>query len=458
MFRLSQALRPCSTPRLGVCQTSLTSMFDRGYATQEDQSGPEQDTRTRSITQELFGENLYQTINKHVPHMPRRSHHPYRNMFPWNSIDDFTEHLVSSVCYNDGRLVCLVKPWGVGHHEVMDQNQSRKNLDSSVYRILGMPKFCLDDAINHLRTELQMPTLKQFKSLDRYKSGIVMYAADEETPLLVNKAFERARAAKEPIYRHFAVTKGIPALRTSFVSERVAMELKEIGTTTIMEPVITSLKNVSQNNIKHHKVFPFTVEMRLLQTNKKDAAALVEVATTGDKYDFLRAYLANKASFILGLSLNGFDHDFQLTSSFAGDSRFSNRVRTVLGAPVRISPILAHNARDFEPLTENLKSKLKVSSNAQIPLHLHLNEIKLVGGYETKRRSKSKSDDSDNEKGKTRKKKEDIIISCNALPPHLEWTLQQLQLCPSSDAYQQDTHEDDLMPKNNSKRETSYQL
>lgn len=317
--------------------------------------------------------------------------HPFQQMFPWRSLEQFTKRIEDSILYQDDKIVAIEKPWGVGIHRPHPtiKKQTEYLMEALSF---GDPRFCIDDALPFLQDNMRVKNLRTVRPLDRFESGIVLLAKDEDGERAIAKSWKRAKTLAKPHLKYWCITKGYPVIEGNIVSEKVC--LKKIDADELAEykePIVVSEKSFSKRFVQIHQQ-DFTrgqVDLHVLDSNKTLAVSLMEIATTNMKFSFVRCYAASKTSFVIG------------------DTRFAKRVRHVLGVPFTLQPGGIPANDSYEPLPWPLRKKLLVAQNSEVPLLMHLRAINLHSYLP---------------------KKQDLIISSSKLPHHFEWALNRLNL------------------------------
>lgn len=321
----------------------------------------------------------------------------YRNLYPWSSLSQFVDQLVSTIAYksHDNSLIALNKPFGVGTYTAIDKNVNKTNQDKLLYQLSGHPRYCLQDALDSISQEFKSPAPYQvLKGIDRYVSGLVLITNDYKKH---RQNFERSistsRINKCPPYGFRAITSGYPLIKSDRIWERVGCELIEIDELgDYKEPIICANPGFSFKKKKANKKM-FQVEMVIKKISQQYSTSLVEIYVSNMSWDIVRCYISSKTSFILG------------------DVRFSRRIREVLGKGIQVSAFRSSHRFDdnYEPLSSELRKVLGVSKNATIPLMLDLHELRL--------------------KNYCRKEKDrDLIIRSPHMPLHFAATAQILNL------------------------------
>lgn len=244
-----------------------------------------------------------------------------------------------------------------------------------------------------LEFRLRTNSLKVCKSIDRFQSGVVLLCKNQEGAEKVRKAGRRARAMGQPFMTFWCICRGYPVTSKSDKKiERVGIRLLEVDELgDYKEPVILSEFTTSQ--MKREEDFKVVrADCRVLDSNSKLSASLIEISCDTTKWRFIQAYAAFRTSFILG------------------DVRFSRRVGQLLGNPTTLVPqkINSPGYSDYEPLHSKVRKQLKVARNSEIPLMIHHKKI-ILPMYRWKER-------------------ESLKIESRMLPPHFEWTAKSLGL------------------------------
>lgn len=323
--------------------------------------------------------------------------HPYHNLFEWKSMREFTQMLANNVVYNDGNLIAICKPWGVGIHtshvNINDRNSYLLN-----NTITGSSKYCISESLETLSQLIGVKKLKFVKTVDRYMSGILLLATNELTEKSVIKSINRSKPMEIPFMKFWCITRGYPDINENTVKERVGIKLIEIDELgDHKESIIISSDKLTNNMRKRKeskydglKVCTVLSQIKIIDKNKSLSAALVELSSTSTKHHFIQCYLANTASFVLG------------------DIRYSRRVKHIMGTPMSVNPTKLNFNEDLEPLPNNICKHLRIRGNSYIPLMIHLKSITLPKYLN----------------------KNDLVIDTNIplIPEHFMWTLNKLQL------------------------------
>ena len=232
--------------------------------------------------------------------------HPYKNMYHWKSLREFSQHLADSKVYFDGKLLAIVKPWGVGIHKV-HVNVNERNSHLAKCMVPGSPNYCVRDSLDHLCQLFDVNSLRIVKTVNRFASGIILLATDKDTESKVNKAIRRAAALEVPAMTFWCVTKGWPTICGDSLKERVGLKLLEIDELgDHKQTMIVRAEDLTNRMRKRNPqsdgmiVTPALVELKTVGVNKALGVACLQLSTNVTKWNFIECYLAYKASFVLG--------------------------------------------------------------------------------------------------------------------------------------------------------------
>lgn len=242
------------------------------------------------------------------------SNHIYRNLFPWKSLQDFVQVLLKNVIYNDGRMIAIAKPYGVGIHTPYFKATSRSKylLESA---ILGDVKYCIKDGLKLLGEQLNVKNLQISKTSDRFMSGIVLLSTNDKANHKIKAACIASRKHDKTLYTFLCITKGFPLMNSPFIKETVGIRLEQINEQTKeKEPVI--IYNPSRASIKKQINVKVYADLRILEYNRLYDVALVELSCSSERWKFMRTYLSSKACFILGNLCNSLNTTFIFIFSF----------------------------------------------------------------------------------------------------------------------------------------------
>uniref|UniRef100_A0A6G1SHI8 RNA pseudouridylate synthase domain-containing protein 4 n=1 Tax=Aceria tosichella TaxID=561515 RepID=A0A6G1SHI8_9ACAR len=328
----------------------------------------------------------------------------YNNLYPWSSLNQFVDQLVNTIAYksDDGSLLAINKPFGVGTYTTHDLNSQKTNQDRVLSNIGGKPRYCISDALLPLTDHLNSPKpYKVLKGIDRYASGLVLLTNDlnkHKVNLARSQQFTKINSL--PPYGFRVITCGYPLTKSTSLFERVGCELVEVDELgDHKEPVLSQNPGWSFKGKHKHKSL-FQVQLNVKKIERELATALIEVHVSKMKWDFVRCYISSKTSFILG------------------DVRFSKRIREILGKRIQVSAFRSNHKFDdpYEPLSAELQKILGVKRNSSIPLMLDHHELCLRNFWGSKSQEK------------------DLIIKSSYVPLHFAATACRLNLLDALDS------------------------
>jgi len=317
------------------------------------------------------------------------SSHPYNCLYPWKTREEFVDSICKSLVYKGDGLIAINKPFAIAVDNPLKNSPEIKGKSKAVSQTVltsGIPEFpySISDILPLLKTQLKLDFLTIVKSPERFTSGILLMAYTEPAANAIAQALEKAKTKHIPPFSYWALTTCIPLASQNL--QKVGLKLVEVKDFEMKVPII--VPKISRNAILKKAVKSVLVKMETISSNQLTNTALVEVATNSIAKHFLRVFLAHKFAPILG------------------DGMYSSRVKLVLGKPVEVSPF-NKAAYDPQSLSAHLCNKLQLpkSKCQNIPTHLHLHQVTLVGF----------------------KQKEDLILNAPA-PEHFMWSLNQVDL------------------------------
>ncbi|XP_012256782.2 mitochondrial mRNA pseudouridine synthase RPUSD3-like [Athalia rosae] len=309
--------------------------------------------------------------------------HPYQNLHPWKSINEFSKHLLDNVLYNDGGVVVLNKPYGISNKLPKDATpDSSWNLD------VGIPNavdYTLAQVLPNISKELGYPSLSIVKSPEKHTSGVAILADTEATTNAVLKSLARAQCAKIFSNTYWIVTTKLP--RSNCGQLNLAITKKESPCRSYKQPII--LTEWAKNDVKRGVVKTFDVSYRKISNSLDNLSSLMEIKCFTVKWHAIRVFASTV-----------------LLSPVLGDNIHGSRVKKILGKYLQISPFV-DAAKELPILEPALLKKLNLSSEQRIiiPPHIHLREV-ILPSFPTR--------------GKE-------VKFVAPLPTGFEWTCQQLQ-------------------------------
>ncbi|XP_074603469.1 mitochondrial mRNA pseudouridine synthase RPUSD3-like [Brevipalpus obovatus] len=307
--------------------------------------------------------------------------HIYHKIYPWKNLDDFIQYLSSNVLYNDGKIIAVHKPFGVGTYF---PNAIIKRITQIDPERFGDVRYCLKDALPGLASALGVPELRVGYTTDRTVSGIALLGVNQRFQKKISRKVHVAKLFRAAPMQWLCLTSGIPNLKAPTVTEKVGIQKIVLDPRTSGKD-FEIVYNPTKNFLKKDNVKSVRAQISILEENRSLKSAFVSINCSKTEYNFLTCYLASKQCFVLG------------------DLRFSNRVGQVFGVPISMPP------RSFgvprEPLPKSMAKRLSVDSNRSIPLLLHQKKLCLYN-YPVWKKT--------------------VVIENPKLPNYFDWTLKQL--------------------------------
>ncbi|XP_053215057.1 mitochondrial mRNA pseudouridine synthase RPUSD3-like [Panonychus citri] len=309
------------------------------------------------------------------------NHHVYQNIYPWNRLEQFVDHLLSQTLYSDNDIIAIAKPFGVGIYNPYDKSNLPDKIEPNIF---GDPRYCIADALETLSEKLNTPDLSICITENRIVSGIIVLAKSSKGSKRTKDAYLRGKMAKDQVFTFHCLTHGPPMMKEPIVEEIVAIqEICVNENTKQKEPEI--IYNLSKSQIRRRdEIRRIKAILKVLDYNSSLNVALVEISCNRTNYHFVRCYLASRACYILG------------------DSRFSRRVGHILGVPYSLRA--ANMKPREESLTNGIRKILDVPKNKSIPLMIHQVKLSLTNYT----------------------KNTDLTIENYTYPKHFNWTMNKL--------------------------------
>ena len=315
----------------------------------------------------------------------KSSTHPFKNLYPWTSLDEFADYIERRVVFNDKNLIAIDKPWGIAYHKA-NKTLHKPYSFETLSLIAGEPKFCLDDALSHLEERLEVEKLEYVKTIDKYSSGIILLAGNKTAKSKIQYSFHRNKSEGRLYYDFLCIAQGFPAIQGDELGEKVRIKLRDLDELAdYKEPIIVSPRKTKDPNDKGYLT---RVNLKINSINKQNSTSFLKILTNQMRWNFVRCYVANKTAFVIG------------------DLRFSANVKRILGQTVLETTNSFYKNNRIEPLNKDILNDLKVKTNRKIPLMLHLNSISL--------RKYNKADE--------------ITIRSKKLPEYFQYALDKLKL------------------------------
>ncbi|XP_031846941.1 pseudouridylate synthase RPUSD4, mitochondrial [Nomia melanderi] len=308
-----------------------------------------QTLKINSIFVKLFKRNYVQAVLQSTS----KNLHPYQQIHPWKSLDEFSEELVNNVIYNKDGLVAINKPYGI--------SVDRVNVQKVVHRIANNVKYTIYDALPHIAKQLNFSGLTIIRKPEKYMTGIMLLAANPTVIRKVNHALGRNTNAKT----YWVITTAIPNQTEGterLQMERLSKSKKDQSTRIEMK------QRTSKNAFKKDNVKVLNVSFKVLSTSKSTSSSLVEITSTTNKDHAVRLFASTF-----------------LYSPVLGDNLMGSRVRKVGNTYIKVDPSvkLSYLPPKLDKQVYRLLG-LRESQQEIIPVHIHLRSITLLSYLKNK--------------------------------------------------------------------------
>ncbi|XP_012527997.2 mitochondrial RNA pseudouridine synthase RPUSD4 [Monomorium pharaonis] len=305
--------------------------------------------------------------------------HPYRNMHPWKSENEFTNHLLKNVIYNKDGIIAIKKPYGIPIHNMKPNIKTQRQL-LATHKIVGAVDYVIEDSLPYLAKELDVPILIPCLGAEKYMSGVYIFGINDK----VCQQLELATRRTVGKYRkYWIVTTRVPndikgkhhlgmILKTSVLGEK--------------KPII--LDKWSNNAVKRDEVKILNVDYKVISNSTHNLSSLIEIISSTRKWHAIRLFAST-----------------MLYAPILGDNIHGSRIQEFMGTWLRVDPF-SDSCWDPPKLNRQLLDLLDVKPSQQeiIPTHVHLKSVHFIYG----------------------KEKKDIIIEAS-LTESFDWTCKQLK-------------------------------
>ena len=223
----------------------------------------------------------------------------------------------------------------------------------------------LSEAMPELASILGLQQIRVVKSVQRFASGCVLLASQEEGISRLKNCLNRSRNNNILDETFYAITNGLP--RKKFTDEVVDLTMEKIRDDKSnltqgqsIQPVLERILHSRTGLRKNKDVSRFSVQAQVMSSSSNGRASLFRIEPSTTRKNCVAVYCADMLSPILG------------------DQHYGYRAKMVLGKMVRISPQMAPDSNaTTQLLPEFFLKSLGISSSQQhlIPLHMHLGRI-----------------------------------------------------------------------------------
>ncbi|KYM78286.1 RNA pseudouridylate synthase domain-containing protein 4 [Atta colombica] len=301
--------------------------------------------------------------------------HPYNQIHPWKSENEFVKDLLKNVIYNSDGIIAINKPYGISLHPKSNINTYLH----SHHKIVGAADYSLNDVLPYLAKELNVPMLIPSFGAEKYMSGVYIFGINEK----VYHQLELSRRRSQGIYRkYWAVTTRVPNEIKG--KHHLAVVLK-ISASGVKKPII--LTQWSKNMIKKGEAKIMNIDYKVISNSTHNLSSLIEIVSSLKKWHSIRLFAST-----------------MLYSPILGDNIYGSRVQEIMGTWLKIDPFADSNY-NLPKINQQLLNLLNIKLSQQeiIPVHLHLKSIHLID-----------------------KKKKDLVIEAPLMNP-FDWTCKQLK-------------------------------
>lgn len=299
--------------------------------------------------------------------------HPYRQIHPWKSENEFANDLLKNVIYNADGIVAINKPYGI---PIFNNRQNQHHH----HKIVGAVDYCVEETLPYLAKELDVPILIPCSGAEKYMSGVYVFGINDKVCQQINIAKRRTEGKSRKIW---AVTIRVPNEIKG--KHHVAMKLK----TSVLgdkKPII--LTQWSRNAVKKNDVKIMNIEFKILTNSTHNLSSLIEIKSSARQWNGIRLFAST-----------------MLYSPILGDNIHGSRVQEIMGTWLKVDPF-ADSCWNLPKINRELLDLLQVTPSQQeiIPVHLHMRGVHLIFGNE----------------------KRDIVIEAPLRDP-FDWTCKQLK-------------------------------
>ncbi|XP_057373214.1 mitochondrial mRNA pseudouridine synthase RPUSD3-like [Daphnia carinata] len=268
--------------------------------------------------------------------------HAIRDIYPWKNKEQFVDHLAENVIYNKDGLIAINKPYGVP----LLKNGLIKGSNESL--------FSIEEALTPLASLLNVEKLLPAKMVERFASGISLFASKEKVIDKIRQSYINNKSKKIYTFKYLAVTIGEPKPSSS----RGTVGMGFFEHQDIEKKLLAIMKDYSNKKVADGLVREFRVDYKTLSRGD-EPCSLVEIDVSSTKNHFLRVYLAH------------------LFSPVLGDHIYGNRVQDIMGKRLAISPLQADSLSVFQKIPAEILTRLKVTESGIVPNCLHLSQMTL---------------------------------------------------------------------------------
>ncbi|XP_011877896.1 PREDICTED: RNA pseudouridylate synthase domain-containing protein 4-like [Vollenhovia emeryi] len=306
--------------------------------------------------------------------------HPYCQIHPWKSLDEFAKDLLKNVIYNKDGIIAINKPYGIS---LLANNLETTKVQlpqrQQLHKIVGEVNYSVQDAFPYLAKELDVPILIPCLGSEKYMSGTYVFGTDDKVCKQIEQARQRSQGRSKKLW---VVTTRVPNEIKGQYHLGMTLKTSALGD---KKPII--MTQWANNKVKRNEVKIMNISHKVLSNSTHNLSSLIEIESSARKWNGIRLFAST-----------------MLYSPILGDNVHGSRVQHVMGTWMKVDPF-ADSCSDMPKLNRQLLDLLDVTPKQQeiIPTHMHLRSVHLIYG----------------------KEKEDIIIEA-PLAGAFDWTCRQL--------------------------------
>lgn len=308
----------------------------------------------------------------------RKVIHPYRQIHPWKSENEFANSLLKNIIYNADGIVAINKPYGIS---VLNKTENDDSSVKSCHKIVDAVNYSIHDVLPYLAKELDVPVLIPYMGSERYMTGVYVFGINDDACHQIEMARRRFQMGK---YRkYWAITTRVPNDIKGKHHLGITLQKSSLGN---KKAVI--LTNWSNNEVKRGEVKILNINYKIISNSTHNLSSLIEMETSNKRWHSIRLFAST-----------------MLYSPILGDNYHGSRVQEIMGTWIKVNPF-AESCWDMPQINQQLLQLLDIRHNQQeiIPTHIHLRNIYLTAFG---------------------KQKKDIVLEAPLIHP-FDWTCKQL--------------------------------
>ncbi|XP_029167521.1 mitochondrial RNA pseudouridine synthase RPUSD4-like [Nylanderia fulva] len=278
--------------------------------------------------------------------------HPYRQIHPWKSENEFANSLLKNVIYNADGIVAINKPYGI---PIYNKAQSTDSTLTNCHKIVGAVDYSVYNVLPYLAKELDVPALIPCMGAEKYMTGIYVFGINNDACEQIEKARRRFQMGK--FRKYWVVTSRVPHEIKGKYRLGMTLQKSALGT---KKPII--LTKWSYNAVKRQEVKILNINFRIISNSTHNLSSLIEMEASTKKWHSIRLFAST-----------------MLYSPILGDNYHGSRAQEIMGTWIKVNPF-AESCWDMPQLNKQLLQLLDINENQQeiIPTHVHLRNIYLT--------------------------------------------------------------------------------